>query len=121
MRVLLVDRSHAWRSLEQWCFEELGIRSVVATESNATAWNLYQDQSFDILFIDVDWADPTALELIQQIRAEHSDLPIILLINEADLSRLVGGLRAGVTDYLVKPCRPAMMRDKLSRWAGCFA
>tara|TARA_E500000305_G_C3995389_1_gene224273 strand:+ start:796 stop:1095 length:300 start_codon:yes stop_codon:yes gene_type:complete len=98
----------------------LGIREIVAVERESEAWGLFQEQDFDIVFIDINWSNLSSIELITQIRNEHPNLPIILLTSEADRCHLVTAMKAGITDYLMKPCSPETIQTKLSKWLGCL-
>lgn len=120
MRVLLVDRSKSWRLVQQRCFRGLGIREIVAVERESEAWTQMQQQGFDIVFVDINWADLSSIELISLIRSEYPSLPIILLTSEADRCHLISAMNAGVTDYLLKPSTPETIQAKLSKWLGCL-
>ncbi len=120
LKILLVDRSKSWRFVQQRCFRGLGIREVVAVEQESEAWEQFQNHEFDIVFVDINWSNLSSLELISQIRGARSNVPVILLTSEADRCHLVTAINAGITDYLVKPCSPETIQNKLSKWLGCL-
>lgn len=47
--------------------------------------------------------EKTGLDVIEAIRGQGSDVPIIMITTEAETRRVLDAIRAGVTDYLVKP------------------
>ena len=67
-----------------------------------------------------DWNMPnkSGLEVIQEIRQQDANVPIIMVTTEAEKSRVVQAIQAGVSDYLVKPFTADTLREKLEKH-GC--
>ncbi len=70
-----------------------------------------------------EWNMPskTGLEVTQSIRADGGRVPIIMITAEAEKSRVIEAIKAGVTDYLIKPFTPEMLREKIERMLGQLA
>jgi two-component system chemotaxis response regulator CheY len=58
------------------------------------------------------------LEVIQAIRTTNKVVPIIMVTTEAEKSRVLEAIQAGVSDYLVKPFTADTLREKLAKH-GC--
>lgn len=60
---------------------------------------------FDMIIVDLHLADEDALRVCSQLRAQDAtrQIPILLLTEEDDTSRLAKALDLGVSDYLIKP------------------
>jgi two-component system chemotaxis response regulator CheY len=58
------------------------------------------------------------LELLQAIRGTGSQVPVIMVTAEGEKRRVLDAIRAGVTDYLVKPFEADVLREKISRAIG---
>ncbi|MFG6448318.1 sigma-54-dependent transcriptional regulator [Roseateles sp. BYS180W] len=76
--------------------------------SPAEGLALLARQSVDLVIQDMNFhADTTSGEdgtaLFHAIRAQHPDLPVILLTAWTDLARAVALVKAGAADYLAKP------------------
>jgi two-component system chemotaxis response regulator CheY len=56
--------------------------------------------------------------VIQGIRAAGSQVPIIMATAEAEKSRVLEAITAGVSDYIVKPFTPDALRDKLAKYVS---
>jgi PAS domain S-box-containing protein len=63
---------------------------------------LLEDQSFDCVVSDYDMGDGTGIEFLEQVRAEHGDLPFILFTGKGSEEIASEAISAGVTDYLQK-------------------
>lgn len=61
----------------------------------------------DLLLLDLTLPDIDGLDVCRKIRAEHPDLPIIMLTARAEEMDVIVGLNAGADDYVAKPFRLA--------------
>ncbi len=61
----------------------------------------------DLLLLDLTLPDLDGLDVCRRVRAEHPDLPIIMLTARADEVDVIVGLNAGADDYIAKPFRLA--------------
>ncbi len=62
-----------------------------------------QKYNFDIAVIDIGLPKVSGTEIVERLRADGRDLPILILTARADWQDKVDGLAAGADDYLVKP------------------
>ena len=60
----------------------------------------------------------TGLEVVQEIRTQDAKVPIVMVTTEAEKSRVLQAIQAGVSDYLVKPFTAETLREKLQKH-GC--
>ena len=67
-----------------------GLERVAATEP-------------DLVITDLKLPDGTGLDVIQRIRSERPELPLILITSYSSLESAIAALRAGAVDYLIKP------------------
>ncbi len=70
------------------------------------ALNLINTIPLDLVYLDIHLPSMNGLEVLQNIRASHPDLPVILFTAHASLQTAVEAIRLGATDYLVKPIDP---------------
>ena len=64
---------------------------------------LAQEYPYDLAIIDLGLPGLPGLEVIRQLRATGSRLPILILTARSKWEEKVEGLEAGADDYLVKP------------------
>lgn len=57
----------------------------------------------DLLVLDLGLPDGSGLTLCRELRAQHSQLPILILTAQSQSELRVEGLDAGANDYLPKP------------------
>lgn len=102
-RVLVVDDSITTRTLEKSILEHAGYKVSVAVDGKQ-AWQLLQEQEFDLVVTDVEMPQMNGFELTAQIKQSErfKRLPVIIvtsLANESDRQR---GIEVGAEAYIVK-------------------
>ena len=81
----------------------------------ALGWMASGDASADLLLSDITMPGMSGLDLLRTVRTVVPELPIILLSGLCDLPTAQGALRAGATDYLLKPVRPSDLLELVSK------
>jgi DNA-binding response OmpR family regulator len=61
----------------------------------------------DLVLLDLTLPDVDGLDVCRKIRADHPNLPIIMLTARAEEMDVIVGLNAGADDYVAKPFRLA--------------
>lgn len=88
-----------------------GIRVALGAEGYTLDWlqdgvaalHALRTESFDLLLLDLGLPRLDGLDLLQQLRAEQHDLPVLILTARDGTAERIAGLDAGADDYLVKP------------------
>lgn len=76
--------------------------TVTTTTSPANAHTHLKNREIDCIVSDYDMPDQTGIELLQDIRDTHPELPFILYTAAGSQEILSDAISAGVTDYLQK-------------------
>ncbi|MFP3515065.1 response regulator [Pseudomonas sp. SIMBA_077] len=58
---------------------------------------------FDVMILDLGLPDEDGLKLLQQLRQQRFELPVLVLTARDSVTDRVDGLQAGADDYLLKP------------------
>ncbi|MFZ5816008.1 MAG: response regulator transcription factor [Bacillota bacterium] len=66
----------------------------------------------DLAVLDIGLPDMDGFEVLRRVRAQHPELPVLLLTARADDMDKIVGLELGADDYLTKPFNP---RELLAR------
>ncbi|MBG6637499.1 response regulator [Pseudomonas aeruginosa] len=77
--------------------------TVDRVASAADTQALLQVARFDVLVLDLGLPDEDGLRLLQRLRQQGVDLPVLVLTARAAVTDRVAGLQAGADDYLLKP------------------
>ena len=119
MRVLLADESHTMRSIVRRALESLGVRKTVEASDGPQALEMLKaSRGFNLIVTDWNMPVKSGGELIHEIRALDPDVPIVMITSEADKWRVLEAIKAGVSDYLIKPFTTELLRSKLEQFVG---
>jgi DNA-binding response OmpR family regulator len=90
-------------------FIEKGLKAngfMVSIAVNAEeAIGLIQMNEFDLLILDLGLPGRDGLEVVEDLRGQGYQLPIIILTARDDINDKVAGLEGGADDYMTKPFR----------------
>ncbi len=100
--VLVVEDDPRLRGLLQRYLGENGYR-VVTAENAAEARDRLRFLQPEIMVLDVMMPGESGLSLTAALRAEHSEIPILLLTARGAPEDRIAGFEAGADDYLPKP------------------
>ena len=102
-KIILVEDEINIASFIERGLREFGHEVSVVYDGNA-GWELLQNESFDLLRLDIIMPGMNGLELCRMYRQRfgyHS--PVVMLTALGTTDDIVKGLDAGADDYLVKP------------------
>jgi two-component system phosphate regulon response regulator OmpR len=103
--LLVVDDDARLRSLLQRFLAEQGFRVTVAADA-AAARGALTGMAFDLLVLDVMLPGETGLELVEDLRRQGNDTPVLMLTARGAPDDRVAGFEHGADDYLGKPFDP---------------
>ncbi len=117
-RVLVADDSSTMRKIILRSLQAVGVTETTEAADGSEATALFKPGEFDMVLTDWNMPGKTGLEVVSEIRAMDADVPIIMITTEAEKSRVMQAIQAGVSDYLVKPFTADTLREKLEKH-GC--
>jgi len=113
-RVLLVDDQHDLRRLLERMLVKAG-HQVVTASNGREAIALSSQSRFDVVISDVRMPDLGGVELLERLRAEDADLPVLLLSGSPDLETAMKAVEYAAFEYLVKPVGFDKLRESTAR------
>jgi len=102
MRVLVVEDQPKFLSFIQHGLEEQGM-TVDAVADGDEAYELATSTPYDIIVLDIMLPGRDGLSILRNLRANGSNVPVILVTARSGLNEKVEGLNLGADDYLAKP------------------
>ena len=120
-KALVADDSSTMRKTLIRSLNACGLADVVEAADGAEAIRLFGEEAFDLVLTEWNMPEKSGLDLIQNIRASGAKVPIIMITSEAEKSRVIEVIKAGVNDYVIKPFTADMLRDKIEKVMGQLA
>ncbi len=119
IRVALVDdHGLCRRGLTELLTNRYGIEVVGATDSPVELEALLVNHHPDLVVMDLRMDPLNGLQLLDKIRKDGHDTPVVILTMSDTESDLASALRAGVRGYLLKDMAPDDVVDGIRRVAA---
>ncbi len=113
MRVLIADDSSTMRAILKRSLAAIGTHGATEARDGNEALALFKPGQFDLVLTDWNMPGKNGLELVQAIRAQDAQVPIIMVATASEQRRVNQVITTGVSDYLIKPFSVDTLRDKL--------
>lgn len=103
MKTILVAEDHPMilKSVEQ-SLSKAGYL-VCSAPNGIKAIELFQTNKLDAIITDLMMPEVSGIDLITHVRANNSDIPILVLSTVSNETVIVEAFRVGADDYLRKP------------------
>jgi len=118
MKVLVVDDFLTMRRILKNILKQIGFSDMEEAEDGAQALDMLKGGTkFDLVIADWNMPKMTGIELLKAIRAddELKEMPVVMVTAEAQKSRVLEAVQAGVSNYIVKPFTAETVKAKLEQ------
>jgi len=116
MKCLVVDDSATMRRIVINSLKSIGIAETSEASNGAEAL-----QAFDgtVGLVITDWNMPVmgGLELVKQLRGrpQGAATPILMVTTRSVRDDIVQAIQAGISNYIVKPFTPEVLKEKIDQ------
>lgn len=118
MKILVVDDSLTMRKIISNVLKQLDYTDddIVMAKDGLEAWSIVKKNKFDIILTDWNMPNMGGLELVRNIRETcilNRETPVVMITTEGAKSEVILALKAGVSNYIVKPFSPEVLKEKI--------
>ncbi len=104
-KLLVVDDENNLRMVVQKEMSRQGHEVETASDGEA-AWELLEQQDFDVLLCDINMPRLDGIQLLRRLREKSQNPPeVIMLTGQATVESAIEAMKLGAYDYLTKPYR----------------
>ena len=121
MKILLVDDSKTLRNIQKNTLKSLGYADVAEAATVAEALASIANGRPDLMLVDWNMTKIDGISLIREVREKDQALPIIMVTTHAEKSRVMEAVKAGVTNFVVKPFTAEVLAEKINQTMAKFA
>lgn len=122
MKVLIVDDMSTMRKIIKNMLTQIGYTNITEADDGATAWPMITsaiENKVPFEFIVSDWNMPqmSGLDLLKKVRETPGleKLPFLMITAEAEQGNVVIAVKAGVSNFIVKPFSPQVLKEKVEK------
>lgn len=108
--ILIIDDDKAVCLSLELLFEQVGFETEAA-HTPGEAWGIISRKKPDLVVLDMNFSSETngddGLRMLELIKANHPELPVILMTGWATIDLAVKGMKIGASDFIHKPWQNA--------------
>lgn len=116
MRALVIDDSKTMRSILGRILQQIGFEVAEAGDGRQGLDRLRQFGKPDLALVDWNMPEMNGCEFVRAVRADpaFSDLRLMMVTTENELSQVAAALDAGADEYVMKPFTREVIVEKLN-------
>ena len=117
LKILIVDDFATMRKVIRNLLKQGGFENVVEAEDGVAALKVLQSQKVDFIISDWNMPNMSGLELLKAVRStdDLKELPFLMVTAEALKDNVVAAVKAGVSNYIVKPFTAEVLTEKIEK------
>lgn len=117
IKILVVDDFATMRKVIRNLLKQSGYENLVEAEDGVNALKILKSQKIDFVVSDWNMPNMSGLELLKAVRADEdlNTLPFLMVTAEALQENVVAAVKAGVSNYIVKPFTSETLDEKIKK------
>lgn len=114
MKILLVEDSKSMRNIQKRVLASLCQDFAEAADGVEALALIDAGGQYDLIVIDWNMPHMDGYQLVVRIRENDKITPLVMCTTEAEKSRVVEAIQAGVNHYIIKPFTPQGLMEKVT-------
>ncbi len=118
IKVLVVDDFSTMRRIVKNLLKQLGFERMEEAEDGQQAYHkLTSEGGFQFVVSDWNMPNMDGLDLLKKVRSDPAlkDMPFLMITAEAEKHKVIEAIKAGVSNYVVKPFTAEVLKEKLDK------
>jgi two-component system chemotaxis response regulator CheY len=117
IKILVVDDFATMRKVIRNLLKQVGYENIVEAEDGVIALKILKSQRIDLVVSDWNMPNMTGLELLKSVRSDEDlkSTPFLMVTAEALQDNVIAAVKAGVSNYIVKPFTAETLNDKITK------
>ena len=110
--ILIVDDDPVQRRLLETAIARIGLQTMTAPGGGPALDFLFspKGEQVALVLLDLMMPDVDGIEVLSKLRAANREMPVVVLTAKGGIDSAVEAMRAGATDFLVKPASPERIK-----------
>ena len=115
IKIIVVDDFSTMRRILKNILQQLGFTNVSEADDGTTALEMLKKTNFDLIISDWHMPQMSGLDLLKAVRGmeDYKNIPFLLVTAEAQKQNVIDAVKAGVSNYVVKPFTAEQIYTKL--------
>ncbi len=120
IKVLIVDDFATMRRIVKGVLKQLGFSNIVEAEDGSAALSELKKDPVGLIVSDWNMPKMSGLDLLKAVKGDASlkDIPFVMVTAEGQKENVIEAVKAGVSNYIMKPFTPETFSEKLEKVLG---
>ncbi len=88
---------------------------VIVRDNWAEADEILKKEDISLVLLDIGLPGMDGIQILKKIRSEKPELPIIMVTAYGTKDRILEATKHNISDFIVKPFKIPVLREKISR------
>ena len=117
MKILIVDDFATMRKILKNVLTQIGFKNIMEAEDGEAALKALKKDKYDLVLCDWSMPEMPGIELLGKIRSDNDlkEVPFIMVTAETNKDKILEAVKAGVSNYIVKPFTTETVDEKLKQ------
>ncbi len=117
IKILVVDDFDTMRRIIKGTLRQIGFTSIIEADDGDVALERLKDNKVGLILADWNMPNMTGFDLLKAVRSDESlkAIPFIMVTAEGQKDNVVEAVKAGVSNYLIKPFTPEDLKEKIEK------
>jgi len=117
IKILVVDDFGTMRKVIKNILKQVQYENIVEAEDGVVALKILKSQKIDFVISDWNMPNMTGYDLLKAVRAdpEIGKTPFLMVTAESLQENVVAAVKAGVSNYIVKPFTAETLNEKITK------
>jgi two-component system chemotaxis response regulator CheY len=117
MKVLVVDDFATMRRILRNILKQIGFKNIIEADDGKSALKDLKKEKVDLILCDWNMPEMSGIELLKNVKSddELKGIPFVMVTAEAQKDNIVDAVKAGVSNYIVKPFTAETITEKLNK------
>ena len=120
-KIMIVDDSMAMRKIIKQIIAADGFDHVIEAEDGGDALNkLRLNEDVDLILTDWNMPQMDGITFLKTVKSSeaYKNIPVAMITTESAREEIIEALKSGAKDYIVKPFKADIVRDKVKKLLG---
>jgi len=116
-KVLVVDDFATMRRIIKNALKHLGFTNIIEADDGNAALRELKREEVGLILADWNMPNMDGLDLLKAVRGDEGlkDIPFIMVTAEGQKDNVLEAVKAGVSNYVIKPFTPQTLEEKIKK------
>lgn len=117
-KIMLVDDAAFMRMMVKNALTKAGYDNFVEAQDGAEAVRKYEEESPDMVIMDITMPNMDGLQALKKIKEGHPDAKIVMCTAMGQETMVLDAIKSGAKDFIVKPFTPERIAETAQKFLG---